>query len=207
MSTPGGPTVYRVRIYRDWYPPHPWDDGDPLGQIVHWHPHQRFSNSDICHNRHDYPDPAAHLPRPLKDYLFVPLYMFDHSGIALSVDPFYCPWDSGQVGWVFVAKERVRKEFGWEVLTAKRIQEVKGFLRAAVEELNTYINGEVFGFVVEKAVTCPTCGHAEDEAWELTESCSGFYGTDIEKNGMLDHIPKDLWDLAKAAMENYEEKY
>ena len=32
----------------------------------------------------------------------LPLYLFDHSGITLSTTPFSCPWDSGQVGVIYV---------------------------------------------------------------------------------------------------------
>ena len=34
------------------------------------------------------------------EYTFLPLYAYIHGGITLSLKPFSCKWDSGQVGWV-----------------------------------------------------------------------------------------------------------
>ena len=34
-------------------------------------------------------------------FVFLPLYLFDHSGITMNTSGFSCPWDSGQVGWIF----------------------------------------------------------------------------------------------------------
>ena len=31
-------------------------------------------------------------------FVFLPLYLFDHSGITMNTSGFSCPWDSGQVG-------------------------------------------------------------------------------------------------------------
>ena len=30
-----------------------------------------------------------------------PLYLYDHSGLAISTKPFSCPWDSGQIGVIY----------------------------------------------------------------------------------------------------------
>ena len=38
-------------------------------------------------------------------YLMLPLYLYDHSGITMNTTGFSCPWDSGQVGWIYAFKE------------------------------------------------------------------------------------------------------
>lgn len=38
----------------------------------------------------------------------------DHSGLAMQTTSFNDPWDSGQVGWIYVSKEDALKEFGGE---------------------------------------------------------------------------------------------
>jgi len=43
----------------------------------------------------------------------LPLYLYDHSGITMNTTGFSCPWDSGQVGWIYVTKEKLRRETGY----------------------------------------------------------------------------------------------
>ena len=43
-------------------------------------------------------------------YLMLPLYLYDHSGLAMSTESFsgrapHAEWDSGQVGWIYVSKK------------------------------------------------------------------------------------------------------
>ena len=35
-------------------------------------------------------------------YIMMPLYLMDHSGLAMQTESFHDPWDSGQVGWIYV---------------------------------------------------------------------------------------------------------
>ncbi|SHF15500.1 hypothetical protein SAMN02745133_01946 [Desulforamulus putei DSM 12395] len=46
-------------------------------------------------------------------FIILPLYLYDHSGITMNTTGFSCPWDSGQVGWIYCSKERFRKETGY----------------------------------------------------------------------------------------------
>lgn len=36
-------------------------------------------------------------------YITLPLYLMDHSGLAMQTTSFNDPWDSGQVGWIYVS--------------------------------------------------------------------------------------------------------
>ena len=61
-------------------------------------------------------------------FIVLPIYMYDHSGITISVNPFSCPWDSGQIGFIYISKEKARKEYSKKRLTAKfkkQISEIK----------------------------------------------------------------------------------
>ena len=40
------------------------------------------------------------------------LYLYDHSGITMSTGSFCDSWDSGQVGFIYVTKEDIEKEYG-----------------------------------------------------------------------------------------------
>jgi hypothetical protein len=43
--------------------------------------------------------------------IVLPVYMYDHSGTALSTTPFSCRWDSGQVGYIYVDYTDIRKVY------------------------------------------------------------------------------------------------
>lgn len=48
-----------------------------------------------------------------KKFIILPLYLYDHGGITISTRPFSCPWDSGQVGYIYASKDKFRKETGY----------------------------------------------------------------------------------------------
>lgn len=48
------------------------------------------------------------------EVVFLPVYMYDHSGITINTVGFTCRWDSGQLGYIYCTKERFRKETGWK---------------------------------------------------------------------------------------------
>ena len=52
--------------------------------------------------------------------VMLPLSLFDHSGITMNTTGFSCPWDSGQVGWIYISYEKIRKEYNWKNLTKQR---------------------------------------------------------------------------------------
>lgn len=92
----------------------------------------------------------------------LPIYMYDHSGISVSTTrdyPFNCPWDAGQVGFIFVAHDRLRREMGYRNMTKKRLAEAAELLRCEVETYNLFLTGQVFGYEIEGG-----------------DSCWGFYG-------------------------------
>ena len=49
----------------------------------------------------------------LDKYVILPLYLYDHSGITMSTSVFSCPWDSGQVGWIYAEKKKLIEETGY----------------------------------------------------------------------------------------------
>ena len=41
-------------------------------------------------------------------------FIYDHSGITMNTTGFSCPWDSGQVGWIYCSKKRFLSETGYK---------------------------------------------------------------------------------------------
>lgn len=152
-----------------------------------------------------------------KHIIELPLYLYDHSGITMRTSAFSCRWDSGQVGFIYLTREKIQQEWGWKKLTKERREKLYAFMEAEVEEYDHYLTGAVYGFKHETAQLPEdylVLGLLSDVQafdilqrnvdidrldWDEQDSCWGFLGHDITKNGILDYIPKHLEDLARAA--------
>lgn len=121
--------------------------------------------------------------------VMLPLYLYDHGGITMNTKGFHCPWDSGQVGFIYVSKQQLRDEYDWKLITEKRCRKVGDILRGEVETYDQFLTGDVYGYVIE------------DEDGEKEGRCWGFYGSDPFQNGMSDDIPEELHDQLKEAAE------
>ena len=84
----------------------------------------------------------------------LPLYMYDHSGITISLSPFSCPWDSGQVGFVQVQKKEILSNFGKKIFTKKLKEKALKVAKSEVEEMDSYVRGEVYGYVIDEEDSC-----------------------------------------------------
>lgn len=103
----------------------------------------------------------------------LPVYMHEHGGVVLNTDGFSCPWDSGQLGFICMTMDRA-KELLQEVDRAT----VEEILRAEVEELSLYAQGEVYFVSIE------------DDEGEVVEQCCGLLG----EEGVLAYL-KDISKL------------
>jgi hypothetical protein len=112
--------------------------------------------------------------------IILPLYLYDHSGITISTTPFSCGWDSGQIGFVFISKDKVKNEYGVKRVTKKEIEKATKVLLAEVETYDLYLRGEVYGYTLI------------NENGDIEDSCFGFIGSDIETNGILDNIGEKI---------------
>src|SRR5690606_35580578 len=64
--------------------------------------------------------------------------------------PFHCPWDSGQIGFIFVTVKKALEWFGWKRLSRKRIEEtLTKALVNEVKEYHAFVSGEVYRYVIK----------------------------------------------------------
>ena len=102
----------------------------------------------------------------------LPLWLYDHGGITIGcgdlVYPYDDRWDSGLVGWIVYARQAEDGENWCENAYARMLAEV--------EEYDQYLQHEVYGFTLYKNR-------------EEIDSCWGYYGGDLAKNGILDNCP------------------
>ena len=123
-------------------------------------------------------------------YFSLPLYLYDHSGITMSTGSFGCPWDSGQVGFIFIPRTVAAENWNGDDKPFPQIRStamgdrefasleelVHFYMRSDVEVYDQYLTGDVYGFVLL------------DEEGEQEDSCWGFYGGDWRTNGITDHV-------------------
>ncbi len=81
--------------------------------------------------------------------IVLPLYMYEHSGITISLSPFSCRWDSGQVGFVQIPRKKMIEEFGKKIFTPALKKRALKIAEGEVKTLDCYIRGEVFGYIID----------------------------------------------------------
>ena len=106
---------------------------------------------------------------------------------------FHCPWDSGQVGYVYVTLEAVRTEFGVKRVTKALRKKAEDILRGEIVTYDAYLGGRVYGYVIEQD------GEEVDACWGFV----GDYETDClpeARRAVPDHEPKQSTnsDMAQA---------
>ena len=108
-----------------------------------------------------------------------PLYAYVHGSIALSLSPFSCPWDSGQIGMIYVAKSEAGPD-----CTTERIAQGK------VREWSSYLGGERYGYRLEspdgdEVDSCWGCDDLEYMKGEALAAHVYHMGQDAKAEKML----------------------
>ena len=95
-------------------------DTDPVN------PHEDYGTIELVttKNRYFWGDITCDDPRTELDsrreigqeFAALPLFLYAHSGISISVTPYHDQWDSGQVGYAICTKQNVIDQFGTEKL-------------------------------------------------------------------------------------------
>jgi len=147
--------------------------------------------------------------------VILPLRLYDHSGITMSVgsgahqfDP--GGWDSGQVGWIFMTYAEARKNLkvdendtveewhGPNKGSRVSLEEViRRVLIGEVETYDQYLTGDVYGFTIvelvkyeKKNIRTGEVTIIEEE--DVIDSCWGFFGSDIKENGILEYVDDEI---------------
>ena len=83
-----------------------------------------------------------------------PLSLYDHSIQTLAIGEPTDAWDSGYVGFIFVTKDKARKEYGVKRITKSILERIKSVAQAEVEEYNKIcLWGEVYNLELQKVFT------------------------------------------------------
>lgn len=154
-----GLTLY-VEIDDD--PLNPRKDCDNFGKMLCWHRRYNLGDKNPYKHSEDF-----HYDKELQKSIFavLPVYLYDHSGLTVSSAPFSCPWDSGQVGIIYVTKEDAKREYG-DLSEETKINVIER-LESEIKEYDNYLTGNYYYFAVE------------DEEGEVVDTCGNFTGTSM----------------------------
>lgn len=177
-----------VKVELDSDPLNPRKD-DNMGRMVCWHRRYCMGDEQPRESATDYK--IAMLEKVIKGfqvkentdigallekhYVILPVYMYDHSRQTVATTPFSCPWDSGQLGFIYCSLENAKAylgvkgkkagwghkiQFGHETRTIRDIVEDR--LEGEVKEYDAFITGQVYVYDVL------------DENDDVIDSCGGF---------------------------------
>ena len=178
---------YELKVEHDDDPMNPRREWDNLGTMVCFH--KRYDLGDTTDYRSENYDAWGDLRNDIEEnegeVTILPLYLYDHGGITIRTSPFGCQFDSGQVGFIYVSKDKIEKE---GIDESKVIE----YLENEVETYDKFLRGECFGYKVFKIKIC-SLGHKHEEE---VESCFGYYDEDdcmTDGVGMVDfHLKREL---------------
>jgi len=148
----------------------------------------------LCHRRYNFGDKNYHYGVSNIDELYLseninrevaknqivllPVYLYEHSGLALSTKDFGDRFDSGQCGFIYATYEKIRKNFQYKRVTKKLLSLVKECLEQEIKTMDNFLQGNVWWYCIETS------------EGEHIDSCGGFFGKTLEETGMLDHVDK-----------------
>ncbi|WP_050524048.1 hypothetical protein [Pseudorhodobacter wandonensis] len=163
-----------ITIYHDpdAESPREWSN---LGTLICWHRRYRLGDSHPFDSPEvflrDLADVSDHSDLSLEQLrdraerkaVILPVFLYDHSGLAMNTIGFHCPWDSAQVGFVYVTLEAVREGLGAKRVTKALREKAAEILCGEIVSYDAYLDGRVYGYVIE-------------QDGEEVDSCWGFVG-------------------------------
>ena len=140
-----------LTIKQDLDPENPRAEWDNLGTFALFH--KRYSLGD----KHDirqqdfssWNEMYAYISKKLKAAVILPIYLYDHSGLTISHRPFHCDWDSGQIGFAYVTKEKALEEFGGKRVGMNLRHKVFMALKAEIKTYDQYLTGDVWCYEIK----------------------------------------------------------
>lgn len=109
------------------------------------------------------------------------LYLFDHSGISMSMsrEQFHAAdsqgWDWGTVGFIYISHKDILKEWGngANEVTPELIEAAVACMESEVDTYDDFIRGNVYAYIIE------------DENGNVLDACGGFFGyEDVKSEAM-----------------------
>ena len=170
---------YSIEVHYDEDPSNP-RDWDNLGTMVlFWNRYNLGDEKTDPTGEYKMSKEEAQEFCNRKDIISLPIFVYEHSGITIRTSnagyPFNDRFDAGCGGYIYITKEKIRKEYGWKNITKKRAEQIAKYLEGEVETYDEYLTGQVYGFICK-----------DENGEEIDEgSCWGFLGYDLKESGLL----------------------
>lgn len=187
-----------IRIYPDYDPENPLDDGCPFTFALDWGRRDKWGHDNwqdrvpagvTFSNSHS----LLNAPERGTKILVWPVRIYQHSLVAFYVGasatdhyPFNCRWDSGWCGVVFIGIDEAKETWGWEEIGPEQMDQLVTYAQGWIDTYQTYCNGGVVGYEV--------LGLEEDDD---TDSCWGFYSIEDAVACALENCPAGVFLLEK----------
>ena len=146
----------------------------------------------------------THCLKMLDEYVHIQkVWAYEHSGITISTgtdqNPYNDQFDSGWLGFAFITKQDIITN--WPDCDDNWKEKAANIINATVEEYDTYLNGDVYGYNLYETKLSNADANQDDTDkepdWEQTESCWGFIGTDIIQSGLAESVGNGLTEAIK----------
>ena len=159
--------AYRIEIHVDEHAENPRTTHDTLGTLALvgnriWDGEETVTQDEV----------ADLLARD--DVAALPVYIYSHSGVRFSTKPFGDRWDSGRAGCIYAVTADAMSKYGFKDADA-----VRAALQSEVEELDAYVSGNNYGFIVRRAHEddrddAAGAGDEVASCWRFTCEATGY---------------------------------
>jgi hypothetical protein len=171
---------HKIEFYADEdYDFNPRTDMDNLGIMICFHKRYDLGDNVYDLSSNDFKgwdELESYIAKKLHGVLIMPLYMLDHSGLTISTNDFHDPWDSGQIGFIFTTREKIRECYMKKHISEKTMKRAEKVLLCEVTMYDQYLRGEVYGYEIF------------DTKGKSVESVSGHFGWDWVKEAAMDAV-------------------
>jgi hypothetical protein len=144
--------LHEVEIRQNEYPWNPREDNEGnITTIVCWYRNYNLGdvritdNDDLEQYEESY---AKEIQEAKKWELFSKVYIYDHSGIDLSLGDFGnwpdILWDAGQVGFMYVNVKKALRVFGRKRMTKKFAEKLEKVLQDEFDAWRSYCIGDTY---------------------------------------------------------------
>ena len=187
---------FEVTVEYDMDPINPRND-DNMGVLIGYHKRYNLGDTEFNKMHKAAADDCsnwAKFERYLREShdaaVILPVYMYDHSGVCLSVNPYEDKWDSGRLGLIYCTNAMIKNEYSVDDVSPDLLLKVENILKEEVKDYSIYLSGEVYNYVIEEIEVC-NLGH---EHRRLVDSCGGYDSIDdctFDGNTALEHYKNE----------------